>query len=98
VVQQFFLYIRGGLPKDLALQRAKQDYLNQNANLDAHPYYWAGMTLSGNMTALPDPRLQWVVSWLIGLIGLGIALALYWKWIQKRNPRRNSGVFMDEEW
>lgn len=98
VVQQFFLYIRGGLPKDLALQRAKQDYLNQNANLDAHPYYWAGMILSGNMAPLPDPRLQWVVSWLIGLVGLGIALTLYWKWIQKRNPRRSSGVFMDEEW
>ena len=98
VVQQFFLYIRGGLPKDLALQRAKQDYLNQHANLDTHPYYWAGMTLSGNMAPLPDPRLQWVVSWLIGLIGLGIALTLYWKWIQKRSSRKTSGVFMDEEW
>lgn len=93
LVERFFHYVRGGLPKDVAMQRARQDFLNQRANLGAHPYYWAGMVLSGNMMPEPDPRLQWVVSWVIALVGLGIALTLYWRWIQKRNPKSMSTLF-----
>lgn len=93
LVERYFVYLRGGLPKDLALQRARQDFLNEYSNMDAHPYFWAGMTIAGNTDALPDPRLQWVVSWLIALVGLGVALTLYWRWIQKRSPKSLSSMF-----
>ncbi|MBK6947917.1 MAG: CHAT domain-containing protein [Haliscomenobacter sp.] len=96
LVQRTFFYLRKGIPKDVALYRAKLDFLQEHAHDEAHPFYWSGLLLNGDTHPLPDPRLQWVITWLLALSGLGLALTLYWRWIRKRSffaelERRNPG-------
>ncbi|MBK8652838.1 MAG: tetratricopeptide repeat protein [Haliscomenobacter sp.] len=96
LVQRTFFYLRKGIPKDVALYRAKLDFLQEHAHDEAHPFYWSGLLLNGDTHPLPDPRLQWVITWLLALSGLGLALTLYWRWIRKRSffaelERKNPG-------
>jgi len=46
----FYEYLSQGLPTDIALQRAKTDYLTQTDKLKSHPTYWAGFVNIGEST------------------------------------------------
>ncbi|MEM1321619.1 MAG: CHAT domain-containing protein [Bacteroidota bacterium] len=49
----FYSFLKEGLSKDEALQKAKEQYLQSIDNLqDAHPYYWGGFVLTGSTTPL----------------------------------------------
>ncbi|MCV6630849.1 MAG: CHAT domain-containing protein [Flavobacteriaceae bacterium] len=49
----FYAYLAQGHDKDLALQKAKKDFLQQNQNNAlSHPYYWSGLVLSGNINPI----------------------------------------------
>ncbi len=87
LVVRCFYYLRKGLPKDVALQRAKKEFIAQNPHAGAHPFYWSGLTLNGDDSSLPDPRLKWLLSWLIAISGLGLAVFLYWKWVRPKENR-----------
>lgn len=71
IMEKFYTYLRTGIPKDEALQKAKLDYLAQTDDPALqHPYYWAGFVLSGNTTAyLPNPPMWiWFVPLLVILV------------------------------
>ncbi|WP_460970129.1 CHAT domain-containing protein [Spirosoma migulaei] len=80
LTERFYAKLAEGLPKDLALQQAKLDYL---ANVDLSgqlPNRWAGLLLVGNTTPLQtSPKLG---VWSIGLII--IALGSVWWWFRRR--------------
>ena len=84
LMNRCFYYLRKGLPKDIALQRAKIDYLEQNPATVGHPFYWSGLLINGDTASLPDPRLKWLLSWLIAILGLGLALFLYMRWVRPK--------------
>jgi CHAT domain-containing protein len=73
IMVSFYQYLKAGLSKPEALQKAKLDYLN-NAKFEAqkHPVYWAGFVLSGN----PEPiSTHNIIPWWIWLVsGLGVLL------------------------
>ena len=76
VMIDFYKYLKRGDKKSHALKQAKINYLNKNSNTAlAHPYYWSGFVLNGNIEALDlqnsTPPIIWI---LIGLMGLGILL------------------------
>lgn len=66
-----------GVPKDIALQRAKLAYLEQCRTAEeAHPINWAGWQLHGKVEASAEQRTTaW--PWLIG----GSLLALFFGWV-----------------
>lgn len=77
LMQAFYAQLRQGLPKDLALQQAQLAYLSQQqTSLYAHPYFWAGFVLMGNMQPLDQPNsaLWWGLA-----CGLLVLLALAWR-------------------
>ncbi len=68
----FYRQLATGQPKDKALQAAKSAYLKGNRGKAAHPYFWAGVMLYGEVT----PIGQSGPSWLPWIIGTGSILAL----------------------
>jgi CHAT domain-containing protein len=78
LVEQFFSFLKKGLPKDKALQAAKLDYLSRRPHDEAHPFYWAGVAVYGSIEPLRSSAwLFWVVGGLILAISLGFGL--YWR-------------------
>jgi hypothetical protein len=76
LMEAFFKYLKAGKPKDEALRLAKLDFLKNDANYDStHPFYWAGVTVSGDMCSLGTSSWFW---WWIGggVMLLGVVLFL----------------------
>jgi CHAT domain-containing protein len=48
LMESFYKYLSEGMDKDLALQKAKTDFLAQANQLKAHPYFWASYVIIGN--------------------------------------------------
>jgi len=48
LMERFYSYLSNGMDKDLALQKAKTDFLAQANQLKAHPYFWASYVIIGN--------------------------------------------------
>lgn len=54
IIDIFYEKIALGLPKDLALQQAKIEYLQQTEGRLLQPQYWAGLVIMGDISAI-DP-------------------------------------------
>lgn len=81
IVQSFLEYLAAGEQKDIALQKAKKDFLATADPLMAHPFFWAGVSLYGDTESMDRPGQGKL--WLFGLIGLvlvgGIVTAVFQK-------------------
>jgi len=76
---KFFQNIKEGKRKDVALQEAKLDYLQNSTEKTAHPLYWAGFIPNGDMNALiineswslMNYRFQGLIAFMfLGFIGI----------------------------
>ncbi|PWK27909.1 CHAT domain-containing protein [Arcicella aurantiaca] len=65
ITELFYQYLAKGLPKDLALQKAQNEYLSQNTSGLSMPNFWAGYVLIGDSTAL-DSHHYWIY-WVGGI-------------------------------
>lgn len=52
LMELFYQNLKKGLPKDVALQQARLEYLRRFRGETAHPYFWAGFILIGDNTPL----------------------------------------------
>ncbi|MEL6673350.1 MAG: CHAT domain-containing tetratricopeptide repeat protein [Bacteroidota bacterium] len=60
LMEYFYLELGKGIPKDIALQRAKTAYLNQADPFKSHPAFWASHILIGDMARVElPPRSNW---------------------------------------
>ena len=74
LMDDFYLNLSEGLPKQKALQLAKLNFINKNRdNALSHPYYWSGFIISGNTDAIVSNH-QWV--WYV-LGALTLALLIF---------------------
>ncbi|AQG79155.1 hypothetical protein AWR27_07360 [Spirosoma montaniterrae] len=72
ITNLFYQYVADGLPKDEALQQAKQDWLRTADGANRLPNVWAGLILVGNTEPLDQPsRWPWVAGGLLVLLGAG---------------------------
>lgn len=90
IAERFFAYLNDGLPKDLALQRAKIDYLKGADRGGALPVHWAGPILVGDSHPLSTGTGRW---WTAGLL-LFAGAALYGGWRFWRTRSRRAGTLM----
>jgi CHAT domain-containing protein len=82
IMNAFLKYIKAGLPKDIALQKAKQDYLNKPNQTESllSPNFWAATVLVGDIDCLElssAPNRCWI--WLLFLL---MAIA-FGKWMHQ---------------
>jgi CHAT domain-containing protein/tetratricopeptide (TPR) repeat protein len=82
----FYQYLDQGLPKDIALQRAKTDWLKNAEGAGALPNYWAGLIIVGD----PNPLLHLSYSpWVAILSVLAIVvMSAFWFWQKRERPAR----------
>lgn len=84
LTEAFFKYLKAGKTKDEALRLAKLDFLENDKNYDRnHPFFWAGVTVSGDMCPLGSSWPWWY--WLLGGMAILAVLLVIW-----RRKRRNN--------
>jgi len=75
LTELFYQYLAEGMTMDLALQKAKTEFLRTASKEKSLPYYWAATVLTGRTGAL---SLQQPIPWQTPFIFIGIALVVAW--------------------
>ncbi len=82
----FYRYLKQGLSKDEALQKAKQDFVADYPQM-AHPFYWAGFVLMGNNASLSiPPSYDWAWWIAVGLLFVFMIVVVWRLTRAKREP------------
>ncbi len=84
----FYHYLDQGLPKDLALQRAKQDWLKTAEGTNQLPANWAGLIVVGDTEPLPHIN---IILWVGLLFAFLLAAGLIF-WIERRKRQSSKLV------
>ncbi len=84
ITELFYKYLLQGLPTDIALQKAKLEFINStSSNEKKLPYFWAGSILTGKVEVIKsDNGFSWVK--LIGATILLLAIIYFMRNIFKR--------------
>ena len=79
----FYKYIKLGLPIDVALQKAKLEFIRSSTKEKSLPYYWAATILAGKTDAIEQkktfPRKAII---LLTILGGGLFFLTYMLWIK----------------
>ncbi|MFN3840396.1 MAG: CHAT domain-containing protein [Cyclobacteriaceae bacterium] len=73
IMVNFYRHLKKGMPKDRALQRARQEFVRDNPEY-AHPYFWSGFILTGTSDPIEFPsgfKWYWFMSGLLAIIVVG---------------------------
>lgn len=74
LLDYFYQHLQAGSAKDVALKRAKLDYIANAEGRTAHPQYWAGLILMGDTSAIELPSQThwwlWILLLVAGLLVL----------------------------
>lgn len=76
IIENFYNYIKKGLPKDEALKKAKLDYISNAEDRTISPQYWAGLVLIGD-TAPININTSLNTIWYLFTLLLIIILLVY---------------------
>jgi CHAT domain-containing protein len=78
LMTRFYAYLKEGLPKDEALQKARLDFIAHNPDM-SHPYFWAGFVLNGNAHPVSFPAsVQQYMIFLFSALAI-VVLVVYRK-------------------
>jgi CHAT domain-containing protein/tetratricopeptide (TPR) repeat protein len=86
---KFHQYLSQGLPKDIALQKAKMEFIKNSDNEGSLPYYWANMIIIGNaepVRLVVDNGHRWRAGG--AALALIFALTCLWGYYYIRRKRR----------
>ena len=81
ITEVFYRYLSAGMPVDIALQRAKLDFIKMSSKKNKLPYFWAGCILAGKSDPIEsDIGFPWK-----DLLTISSFLLLWWfvwkKWL-----------------
>jgi len=74
VLEAFFKNLKEGYPKDVALQKAKLNFLETSEK--THPRNWAGLVAVGNLEALDFAVGLHISKWLYFISAIGILITI----------------------
>jgi CHAT domain-containing protein/Tfp pilus assembly protein PilF len=84
IMESFYEYLKLGLPKDIALQKAKTDYLDNSNRLKAHPFFWASYMVIGDVAPLKSNNKLMPSLIIISSIFLMVVI-LYVLWKRRKS-------------
>lgn len=74
ITESFYKYLAQGLPKDVALQKAKLEFIGSGDKTNELPYYWAPAIVLGKADELVEDRHNRNFPLIMGVIALVIFL------------------------
>lgn len=83
IIENFYGYLKKGLPKDEALRKAKLDYIGTAEGRTISPQYWAGLVLIGDSSPIDLKTSSNLPYWSLGIL-LIIVLAIL---IRRKNDK-----------
>ncbi len=88
LTESFLRHLKTGLPKDLALQKARLDYLEAHPDAYGHPFFWAAFTVAGEMNAISTSGTDGL-GWRLWAAMTVLVLAIFWQQQRQGIRRRN---------
>lgn len=88
----FYKHLDEGLPKDIALQLAKKEWIETAGGANRLPNYWAGLIIVGDAEPLPDLHLAWWGSFLAVLLMAAAVIV----WYEFRKSRITQAVSLPQ--
>jgi len=86
ITELFYKYLSNGHPTDIALQKAKLEFIKTVSKEKALPYYWAGPILSGKAEKIEFAKSNpW--KWVGAGIGLILLMTLVY-WLRTRREQK----------
>ncbi len=85
ITELFYKYLSEGFPIDIALQKAKLEFIQGSSKENKLPYYWSATVLAGKSDAIMKKR---IFPWKDMLVVLGLTGAAFFVW-QKRKEKSN---------
>jgi len=76
LMDRFYFYLSRGLPTDVALQKAKIDFILKGDPVKTIPYYWAGYVIMGYPIEIPSRNRIYFIAGLILLVMLAIYITV----------------------
>ena len=73
LMNNYYQFLKDGLPKDVALQQAKISVLKHANMAKSHPFFWSSYVLMGDTTPIVNNQKNYAL-WIGGLIIIGIIL------------------------
>src|SRR5690606_32106177 len=67
IINLFYRNIKKGWSKDIALQKAKLEYIATAEGRTVHPQYWAGLVLIGDASPIDLQTNNSILYWLMAL-------------------------------
>lgn len=99
LTELFYNYLKQGLSKDVALQKAKIDYLNTSNMLKSHPFFWASYMVVGDTSPVGFQAKSNLGKYTLGAILLLLVLFLGWKKLVsfRQEKYEPSGIFRPQK-
>jgi CHAT domain-containing protein len=89
LTELFYKYLAKGLTSDVALQKAKLEFIKTSSKEGSLPYYWAGPVLVGKSGSIKsDKPVPW--RW-VAVIAASLASLSFWGW-RRRNKKKGSVI------
>ena len=82
LTELFYKHLAKGLPIDVALQKAKLEFISTSSREKALPYYWAATILAGKTDAIEiNNRFSWmsIGGWIIVICAMLFVAFAAWK-------------------
>jgi hypothetical protein len=84
LMNRYYEFLKDGLPKDVAMQKAKIAVLKRANMAKAHPFYWSSYVLSGDTSPITDK--QNTTAWWIGVLVVFGLVAIFF--VRKQSLKR----------
>jgi len=91
LITTFYQHLAKGMPKPVAMNKAKMDYLSQAGPLEAHPYFWAGYVNIGDSSPLSIKPRNLILNYLWTLVFIPVLLALIFIGRRRKAARKKVG-------
>ena len=83
----FYKYLSQGLPKDIALQKSKLEFLeNQDKSFEL-PYYWAANIILGKTNAIEYEKTSSSGNYIIIIVVSVLTILVFWFLIIRRKSK-----------